>query len=147
MFSVYAQSGTHSHFNWRIIVVLTYNPSVPMCVEISGDLFSQPTSADYTSFPLHFAMFEYVSEFLTGWNWSSLYTYTYIYIHIYMLCQPSYTISTSMIQLSYMTGSLWMSSAKDRASMDYTWTCEWKWQNASWVFKIIQLQFYKFNSL
>ena len=35
MFSVYAQSGTHSRFNWYIIVVLTYNPSVLMCVEIT----------------------------------------------------------------------------------------------------------------
>ena len=35
MFSVYAQSGTHSRFNWKIIVVLTYNPSVLMCVEIT----------------------------------------------------------------------------------------------------------------
>ena len=34
MFSVYAQSGTHSRFNWYI-VVLTYNPSVLMCVEIT----------------------------------------------------------------------------------------------------------------
>ena len=34
MFSVYAQSGTHSRFNWLIIVVLTYNPSV-LCVEIT----------------------------------------------------------------------------------------------------------------
>ena len=24
-----------SHFNWQIIVVLTYNPSVLMCVEIT----------------------------------------------------------------------------------------------------------------
>ena len=36
MFSVYAQSGTHSHFDWWIIVVLTYNPSVLMCVEITN---------------------------------------------------------------------------------------------------------------
>ena len=36
MFSVYAQSGTHSRFNWWIIVVLTYNPSVLMCVEITN---------------------------------------------------------------------------------------------------------------
>ena len=35
MFSVYAQSGTHSRFNWWVIVVLTYNPSVLMCVEIT----------------------------------------------------------------------------------------------------------------
>ena len=35
MFSVYAQSGTHSRFNWWIIVVLTYNPSVLTCVEIT----------------------------------------------------------------------------------------------------------------
>ena len=35
MFSVYAQSVTHSRFNWWIIVVLTYNPSVLMCVEIT----------------------------------------------------------------------------------------------------------------
>ena len=35
MFSVYAQSGTHSRFNWKIIVILTYNHSVPMCVEIT----------------------------------------------------------------------------------------------------------------
>ena len=35
MFSVYAQPGKHSRFNWRIIVVLTYNPSVLMCVEIA----------------------------------------------------------------------------------------------------------------
>ena len=32
--SVFAQSGTLSPFNWWIIVVLTYNPSVLMCVEI-----------------------------------------------------------------------------------------------------------------
>ena len=35
MFSVYAKSGTHSRINWQIIVVLTYNPSVLMCVEIT----------------------------------------------------------------------------------------------------------------
>ena len=35
MFSMYAQSGNHSRFNWWIIVVLTYNPSVLMCVEIT----------------------------------------------------------------------------------------------------------------
>ena len=35
MFSVYAQSGADSRFNWRIIVVLTYNLSVLMCVEIT----------------------------------------------------------------------------------------------------------------
>ena len=35
MFSVYAQSGTHSRFNRWIVVVLTYNPSVLMCVEIT----------------------------------------------------------------------------------------------------------------
>ena len=35
MFSVYAQSGMHSRFNRKIIVVLTYNPSVLMCVEIT----------------------------------------------------------------------------------------------------------------
>ena len=35
MFSVYAQSGTHNRFNWLIIVVLTSNPSVLMCVEIT----------------------------------------------------------------------------------------------------------------
>ena len=35
MFSVYAQSGMCSPFNWWIIVVLTYNPSVLMCVEIT----------------------------------------------------------------------------------------------------------------
>ena len=35
MFSVYAQSGTQSRFNWWIIVILTYNPSVLMCVEIT----------------------------------------------------------------------------------------------------------------
>ena len=35
MLSVYAQSGTHSRFNWWIIVVLTSNPSVMMCVEIT----------------------------------------------------------------------------------------------------------------
>ena len=34
-FSVYAQSGTHSRFNWWIIVVLTHNPSVLMYVEIT----------------------------------------------------------------------------------------------------------------
>ena len=33
--SVYAQSGTHSRFNWWIVMVVTYNPSVLMCVEIS----------------------------------------------------------------------------------------------------------------
>ena len=33
--SVYAQSGTHSRFTLWIIVVLTYNPSVLMCVEIT----------------------------------------------------------------------------------------------------------------
>ena len=36
MFSVYAQSGMHSHFKWWIIVVLTYNPSFLMCVEITN---------------------------------------------------------------------------------------------------------------
>ena len=35
MFSMYAQSGMHIPFNWSIIVVLTYNPSVLMCVEIT----------------------------------------------------------------------------------------------------------------
>ena len=35
MFSVYAQFGTHSRFNWKIIVVLIYNPSVLMYVEIT----------------------------------------------------------------------------------------------------------------
>ena len=35
MFSVHAQSGMHSRFNWWIIMVLTYNPSVLMCVEIT----------------------------------------------------------------------------------------------------------------
>ena len=35
MFSVYAQSGTHGRFDWQIIVVLTYNPSVLMSVEIT----------------------------------------------------------------------------------------------------------------
>ena len=35
MFSVYAQSRTHSRFNWWFIVVLTYNPSVLMFVEIT----------------------------------------------------------------------------------------------------------------
>ena len=35
MFSVYAQSETHRRFNWWIIAVLTYNPSVLMCVEIT----------------------------------------------------------------------------------------------------------------
>ena len=35
MFYVFAQSWTLSRFNWQIIVVLTYNPSVPMCVEIT----------------------------------------------------------------------------------------------------------------
>ena len=35
MFSEYAQSGTHSRFNLIIIVVLTYNPSVLMCVKIT----------------------------------------------------------------------------------------------------------------
>ena len=35
MFSVYAQSETHSRFNWLIIVVFTYNPSVLICVEIT----------------------------------------------------------------------------------------------------------------
>ena len=35
MFSVYAQSGMHSRFDWQIIVVLTYNPSVLMCVDIT----------------------------------------------------------------------------------------------------------------
>ena len=34
-FSVYAQSWTHSRFNWSIIMVLTYNSSVVMCVEIT----------------------------------------------------------------------------------------------------------------
>ena len=35
MFSVYAQSGTHSRFDWYITVVLTYNPSVLMYVKIT----------------------------------------------------------------------------------------------------------------
>ena len=35
IFSVYAQSGMHRRFNWWIIAVLTYNPSVLMCVEIT----------------------------------------------------------------------------------------------------------------
>ena len=35
MLSVYAQSGAHSRFDWWIIVVLTYNPSVLMSVEIT----------------------------------------------------------------------------------------------------------------
>ena len=35
MFSVYAQSGMHRRFNRWIIAVLTYNPSVLMCVEIT----------------------------------------------------------------------------------------------------------------
>ena len=35
MFSMYAQSGTHSRFNWQIIVVLTYNPAVLVCVDIT----------------------------------------------------------------------------------------------------------------
>ena len=35
MFSVYAQYGTNSRFNWCITVVLTYNPSVLMYVEIT----------------------------------------------------------------------------------------------------------------
>ena len=35
MFSMYAQSGTHRRFNRWIIAVLTYNPSVLMCVEIT----------------------------------------------------------------------------------------------------------------
>ena len=35
MFSVYVQSGMHSLFNWWITVVLTYNPSVLMCVEVT----------------------------------------------------------------------------------------------------------------
>ena len=34
-FSVYAQSGTHIRFNWWISVVLIYNLSVLMCVEIT----------------------------------------------------------------------------------------------------------------
>ena len=33
--SVYAQSGIHSRFILWIIVVLKYNPSVLMCVEIT----------------------------------------------------------------------------------------------------------------
>ena len=35
MLSVYMQSGMHRCFNWWIIAVLTSNPSVLMCVEIS----------------------------------------------------------------------------------------------------------------
>ena len=35
MFSVYAQSGIHGRFILWIIVVLTYNPSVLMCVKIT----------------------------------------------------------------------------------------------------------------
>ena len=35
MFSVYAQSETHRRFNWWIIAVLTYNPSVLMRVKIT----------------------------------------------------------------------------------------------------------------
>ena len=35
MVSVSAQSGTHRCVNWWIIAVLTYNPSVLMCVEIT----------------------------------------------------------------------------------------------------------------
>ena len=35
MFSVCAHSGTNSRFNWWIIVVLTYNHSVLLCVEIT----------------------------------------------------------------------------------------------------------------
>ena len=35
MFSVYAQSGTHSRFDWWVIVFLTYNSSVLVCVEIT----------------------------------------------------------------------------------------------------------------
>ena len=35
MFSVCAKSGTYSRFNWWIIVVLTCNPAVLMCVGIT----------------------------------------------------------------------------------------------------------------
>ena len=38
MFSVYAQSGTHSHFNWWIIVFLTYNPSVLFLAEMCRNM-------------------------------------------------------------------------------------------------------------
>ena len=33
--SMYVQSGTHKRFNWRIIAVLTQNPIVLMCVDIT----------------------------------------------------------------------------------------------------------------
>ena len=36
MFSMYVQSRTHRHFHWRIIVVLTQNPTVLMYVDITG---------------------------------------------------------------------------------------------------------------
>ena len=34
--SMYVQSGTHKHFHWRIIAVLTQNPTVLMVVDITG---------------------------------------------------------------------------------------------------------------
>ena len=36
MLSVYAQSGTHRRFHWRIITILTQNPTVLMFVDITG---------------------------------------------------------------------------------------------------------------
>ena len=36
MLSMYVQFGTHRHFHWRIIVVLTQNPTVLMFVDITG---------------------------------------------------------------------------------------------------------------
>ena len=36
MLSMYVQSGTNRHFHWRIIVVLTQNPTVLMFVDICG---------------------------------------------------------------------------------------------------------------
>ena len=52
MFSVYAQSGTHSRFNRYIIVVLTYNPSVlqPFCSDVCGDHRRPQTLAEAWEF-------------------------------------------------------------------------------------------------
>ena len=36
MLSMYVQSGTHRHFHWRIIAVLTQNPTVLMFVDNTG---------------------------------------------------------------------------------------------------------------
>ena len=36
MRSMYKQSGTHRHFHWRIVAVLTQNPTVLLFVDITG---------------------------------------------------------------------------------------------------------------